>query len=576
MRQTASVRCAARITALALAWIPSTALAQTLSPEAYLETKEQAETAYREGRYGDAAEAFRALLEANPGNGNLWIRLGRTYERVEEGREAIEAFQRAKALGYGTGYTIDVWIAALYADMDDREAAYEWLGHALADGLEGRNRISQHRAFKRFEDDDRYRRLAGLLPRREFARDEGWRYDLDYLVEEIRRLHAAFERPSFSPEFEAAMADIRARIPELTDEQVANELKRLVVMLGDGHSAIWSVPTDDVRFGGLPIDVYMFSDGLFVVGAVGAATQELIGSEVVEIGGRPVDELVPGIEPYLSVDNAMGLRSGTPALITRIDLLEGLGAARDGDAMSVTVSDPAGTSRTLSLIAGPPRRTWRLNGPPAGASTPAPLYMRNPSRNIWLEELPEAGAVYVQYNQVANARGNTIAEFADTLLATLERTGSSTVIVDVRRNGGGNNFLNWPLVRTLIQFEQGAPDRRIFVLAGRHTFSAAQNFVNWVDRLTDAVFVGEPTGSRPNFTGETTPVRLPYSGLQGSISSRYWQDSHATDDRVWIAPDIPVGLSSEDYFGNRDPVLDAVLRLIESGRAISQGSSAAS
>jgi hypothetical protein len=111
-----------------------------------------------------------------------------------------------------------------------------------------------------------------------------------------------------------------------------------------------------------------------------------------------------------------------------------------------------------------------------------------------MEELPDADAVYVQYNQVGNERGNTVAAFADTLLATLERTHSTSVIVDVRRNGGGNNFPNWPLVRALIRFESGASDRRIFVLAGRHTFSAAQNFVNRVERLTDAVFVGEPTG----------------------------------------------------------------------------------
>jgi tetratricopeptide (TPR) repeat protein len=569
LKQIAHLGRAALIAALVLAGIPVSALGQTLNAEAYLEVKERAEAAYREGRYGEAAEAFRTLLDHNPGDGDLWIRLGRAHERAEERQQAIEAFQRARALGYATGYTIDVWIAALYADMDDQEGAYEWLERALADGLEGRNRISQHRAFKRYEDDDRYRRLAGLLPQREFTRDEGWRYDLDYLVEEIRRLHAAFERPAFSPEFETAMADIHERIPRLTDDQIANELKRLVVRLGDGHSAIWSVPTDDVSFAGLPIDVYLFSDGPFIVGAGGADAQELIGSRLLQVGGRPVEELIPGVEPYLAVDNPMGVRSGTAALITRLDLLEALGATREGDAMSVTVAGPTDGTRTATLTAGPPRRTWRLMGPPADASAPTPLYLSNPTKNIWLEELPDHQALYVQYNSVSNERGNTVADFADTLLAAAERTGSSTVIVDVRRNGGGNNFLNWPLVRALIRFEHEEPDRRIFVLAGRHTFSAAQNFVNWVERLTDAVFVGEPTGSRPNFTGETTPVTLPYSGLQGSISSRYWQDSHANDDRIWIAPDIPVGLSSEDYFSNRDPVLEAVLRLIESGRTIS-------
>jgi len=50
--------------------------------------------------------------------------------------------------------------------------------------------------------------------------------------------------------------------------------------------------------------------------------------------------------------------------------------------------------------------------------------------------------------------------------------------------------------------------------------------------------------------------------LPMTISTRY----HQTDDqdqRTWIAPKIPVQLSSEDYFANRDPVLDAVLNVIE-------------
>lgn len=38
------------------------------------------------------------------------------------------------------------------------------------------------------------------------------------------------------------------------------------------------------------------------------------------------------------------------------------------------------------------------------------------------------------------------------------------------------------------------------------------------------------------------------------------------DHRQWIAPDIPVQLSSGDYFGNRDPVLEAVLEVIQRGR----------
>jgi hypothetical protein len=114
----------------------------------------------------------------------------------------------------------------------------------------------------------------------------------------------------------------------------------------------------------------------------------------------------------------------------------------------------------------------------------------------------------------------------------------------------------------LVHFETDAPDHRLFVLIGRRTFSACQNFVNWLDRMAHPIFIGEPTGSKPNFIGETTNVVLPYSRVQGSISSRIHFDSFWGDERQWIAPHIPIELSSEDYFANRDPVLEAVLTMI--------------
>lgn len=57
--------------------------------------------------------------------------------------------------------------------------------------------------------------------------------------------------------------------------------------------------------------------------------------------------------------------------------------------------------------------------------------------------------------------------------------------------------------------------------------------------------------------------RLPYSGTLANISWRYHQGSILSDDhRLWIAPHVPVELSSEDYFANRDPALEAVLEVI--------------
>ena len=80
--------------------------------------------------------------------------------------------------------------------------------------------------------------------------------------------------------------------------------------------------------------------------------------------------------------------------------------------------------------------------------------------------------------------------------------------------------------------------------------------------MTNAVFVGEHSSSRPNFTGEETNVQLPYSGLRLSISSAHWQDSYPGDRRPWISVAIPVKLSSTDYFQNRDPVLETLEQVL--------------
>lgn len=92
------------------------------------------------------------------------------------------------------------------------------------------------------------------------------------------------------------------------------------------------------------------------------------------------------------------------------------------------------------------------------------------------------------------------------------------------------------------------------------------NFAVDLDRLTEAIFVGEETGGKPNFIGETTRVKLPYSGLLVSISTLYWQTSSPHDFRRWISPELPAVLDSDEYFSGKDPALDLILRVIEKAK----------
>jgi hypothetical protein len=195
------------------------------------------------------------------------------------------------------------------------------------------------------------------------------------------------------------------------------------------------------------------------------------------------------------------------------------------------------------------------------AAGPIPRYLQHVNDNYWFEILPDGNTVFFQFNQVLDEPGTTIEQFAVRLRAALSPSRIRNLIVDMRHNGGGNLNLFTPLLRSIITFETSHEGAGLYVITSRQTFSAAQVFVNELDRYTSAVVAGEPSGSRPNFIGESAPVTLPYSGLDMTISTRY----HQTDDqdqRTWIAPKIPVELSSAAYFANRDPVLDTVLQVI--------------
>ncbi len=226
----------------------------------------------------------------------------------------------------------------------------------------------------------------------------------------------------------------------------------------------------------------------------------------------------------------------------------------------------SGGESTEALLKGGASYRWSELAPPSRSVAPVPLYLQSVDDNYWYREVSDLDAVYAQFNQVRDKPGDPIEAFAGRLTDELERTGAHHLILDLRHNNGGNNSLIWPLIRTLVHFEKSSPLNRLFVVTGRNTFSACQNFLNFIERTTNPVVVGEPSSSKPNFTGEETEVVLPYTGLNMSISTRNWQDSFPGDRRRWIAPDVPVELSSADYFANRDPALEAIAEIIAAGK----------
>ena len=171
--------------------------------------------------------------------------------------------------------------------------------------------------------------------------------------------------------------------------------------------------------------------------------------------------------------------------------------------------------------------------------------------------------VYFQFNTVFDHPAETLAAFCDRLFGFIEDHNAGRLVIDMRWNDGGNTALAQHLIHHLITSKRLRRRGALFVIIGRMTFSAAQNTVTAIESETSAIFVGEPTGSRPNFIGERIDFELPYSKVRANAADLYWQTSSPADHRTWIAPDIYAPPTFESYRRNEDPALDAILAIRE-------------
>jgi hypothetical protein len=396
-------------------------------------------------------------------------------------------------------------------------------------------------------------------------RVQGWRADLTYLESEIRRVHYLYRAQPLPDGFVAARQQLDDAIPSLDDAQITVRLQGLVARLGDGHSTLfWFAGPRALPL--LPLTWYLFPDGLWVIDAPDSLSSS-IGSRVVSIAGADPGVVLEKLAPFVSKESPVFVKAiGAMLYLRSPDFLREAGIVSQAGSVPVTLEDRSGQRRTLTLEPAPMRSLVRRLTPSRLPGAPvAPTYLRDVEKNYWFEHLPGHSAVYFQFNQLRERPDEPLAAFSGRLQRFLDEHQIRNLIVDARHNFGGDANLIPLVLRTLIHFETSRSDAHIYVLTSRTTFSAGQSFISQVYRWTRAVFAGEPSGSRPNFVGEDTEIQLPYSGAFLSISSRYHQ-SNPLDNRVWISPDIPAPLTSAAYFANQDPVLDAVLQVIEQRR----------
>ena len=264
-------------------------------------------------------------------------------------------------------------------------------------------------------------------------------------------------------------------------------------------------------------------------------------------------------------------QSPVPRRLRRLPLLHALGMAPDRHAITLTIRDLGGAVRTARLMTDreSPLSTREPTFPsgqegwtffPETLSAPLPMYLRTMDVPNWFEyvHLQEERVVSLQFNAVQDHPTESLADFSERFFRFVDGHDVDKLVIDIRWNGGGNTFLLLHLLHRLIGSTVNQRGR-LFVIIGRGTFSAAQNFASMIDKHTNAIFVGEPTGSSPTFVSETVEFELPYSTTWANVSDLLWQGTRPMDHRIWIAPTLYAPPTFAAFRTNRDPALEAIL-----------------
>ncbi|HKS16061.1 MAG TPA: hypothetical protein VJU16_02055 [Planctomycetota bacterium] len=395
---------------------------------------------------------------------------------------------------------------------------------------------------------------TGLLAQDPPDRNEKWLSDLDELGRVISERH---KNPFFKTpreQFFRAVDDVRKRIPTLKDPQIVVEFMKLAALIGDGHTVAYPGSDSAIKLRRFPIALMWFKDGLHVV-ASGADQKDLLRARVVAIGGVPVDKAAERVAVMGASDNASGARHASANWLTIPEALAGVGIVDDPEKCTFKIVDREGRERSVDLapVADPYRKSFGFDKP----NHELPISRRLARSRYGQELLPESKALYAWYDACSDTKEKPVAAWCEELLKEIDDKKPARIVIDVRRNGGGNSSLLNPLLTGLRKRPDAVAPGRLFVLVDRATYSSA--IINAVDlkKAFKAVLVGLPPGGALNGYGEIRTLALPHSKWVVQYSTKYFK--LGPDGIDALAPDVEVEPTAAEFFSGSDPVLNAAV-----------------
>ena len=351
------------------------------------------------------------------------------------------------------------------------------------------------------------------------------------------------------------------RIPELNDTEILYELQRIVSLLHDAHA---SLVIDTGTY--FPIcfePFYEEDEWVYRVSYILEGNEDAVMCTLSGVNGIPVDEVVQRITPYLSYENEQWIIhqiSGYyhPGSIAEAELLRvcGILGPEDQDATYNLITE-TGESMDVTLRSFNIDQIAHLEMEGMPHLFVYPNIYRLYETNYFYEMHPDDNMVYVRVNEFEIMPDYTFLDLGNEIIKDVrEAGGMEKIVIDLRRNPGGYQFLGYPeFIRALERIEI----EEIYVLVDQGTFSCAILMADHIKYyFPEAIIIGTPAGQPPNFYAGMWPEDgvMPNCQVECRVPTAF---HNIFPDYQYDAlmPDLIVYPTYSDYMAGIDTILEA-------------------
>ena len=391
------------------------------------------------------------------------------------------------------------------------------------------------------------------------SEESEWIRDLDKLEESLLTHHANPDwagtvTQEVKGKIDSTKQHVRNSEGDLDRDKMRVALMKVSALLKDGHTHIANY-ADDV--GGFPIRTKFYKDGLYIVEA-DSSISEILGHKITGVNGHPIEKVLQKIKTISPSVNESGYKMYGEIYIRRPGFLYGLGLTDNNKKATFEFIDLQGSKQRLELD-GFSEESGMINLN-ALDNIKISKYRENRSAAYWYEYEPDTKLLYMKYNSVSEMPNQSMPDFINELMEVADSKDIDKFIIDLRNNGGGNNFLTTKLVAEIQKRPKINKKGVLYAITGHRTFSAAICFATNLSTKTKATFVGVPFADHNNLPGDALFYDLHMNRMTWQVSELFWENTYYDDLYNTFSPTIPYNMSFEEELSGVNPVLDKIMK----------------